>query len=68
MLPLSRRFGASFSRSAGRRLDDAETTLASTFGVEAGHSVAFLFRVGAPLETPTVQSERRPLSNFLGDP
>jgi hypothetical protein len=68
MLPLSRRFGASFSRSAGRRLDEAESILSRTFGVEAGHSVAFLFRVGVPLETPTLRSERRLLSNLLGDP
>jgi hypothetical protein len=68
MLPLSRRFGASFSRSDDRKLDVAEATLARAFGVDAGHSVAFLFRVGVPIETPTLRSERRPLSNFLGDP
>jgi hypothetical protein len=68
MLPLSRRFGGSFSPSAERRLDEAEATLARTFGVPEASSVAFLFRVGVPVETPTLRSERRPLSNFLGDP
>jgi len=68
MLPLSRRFGGSFSRCANRKLDEASAALGRTFGIEAGHSVAFLFRVGVPLVTPTLRSERRPLSNFMGDP
>ena len=61
LLPLSRRFGATYRDTHSRALDGVEREIRSAFDFSSASHTVFLFRVGVARDVPSVASERRPL-------